>query len=270
MIKKIIFTVLMTLCVISLLQSGIGDTNRLYSDDIPIDVDEVLTDIHNKLNFRYGEGSFSAELTIIHKDTDGEEEVKTAIIYRKDKWDKFMFIFTSPITEVGSGYLAFERNLWYYDSGSREWIRKTRRERYSNSNVETKDIEQNKYKPYYTWEYVGEDKLGKVDCYVLDGKAKFDDLHYPKQKIWIRKDNYLPIKEEAYTVSDVLARTAYMVHYKKLYDKEREEYTYIDDKRIIVRNIDKTQSVRLFTNISLKDLPDSMFSKAYFESQNRD
>lgn len=270
MIKKLIFTILMTLCVISLLQSGIADNNTLYSEDIPIDVDEVLTDIHEKLNFRHGEGSFSAELTITHKDTDGEEKINTAIIYRKDGRDKFMFIFTSPITRIGSGYLAVERNLWYYDSGSREWIRKTRRERYADSDVETKDIEKNKYKPYYSWEYVKEDKLGKIKCYVLDGKAKFDDLHYPKQRIWIRQDNYLPIKEEAYTASDVLARTAYMVHYKKLYSETRNTYTYIDDKRIIVDNIDKTQSVREFTNISLKDLPDEMFSKAYFESQNRD
>lgn len=265
--KRILIILLTFFGLITLLK--IDNGNILSSQDIPIDVDKVLVEIDDKLNFGPDSGSFSAELSITHKDTNGDEEIKTAIMYRKDGRDKFMIIFTSPITEVGSGYLAVERNLWFYDSGSGEWIRKTRREKYANSDVETKDIEKNKYKWYFDWEYSGEDRIGKIDCYVLDGTAIFDDMHYPKAKIWIRKDNYLPIKEESYTVSDVLARTAYMVHYKKLYNEEKEKYTYIDDKRIIVDNIDKTQSIREYTNISLKKLPEYIFSKSYFQNQNR-
>ncbi len=178
-----------------------------------------------------------------------------------------MVIFTSPVSMVGSGYLSIERNLWYYDSSNKEWIRKTRKERYADSDVESKDLDKNRYKPWFDWEYAGEDKVGKIECYVLKGTAKFDDMPYPTEKVWIRKDNYLPLKEEAYTVSDVLSRTAYMLHYKKLYDEKDDKYTYIDDKRLIVDNIDKTQSLREFTNISLKELDDNIFTKAYFETK---
>ncbi|MFW5800187.1 MAG: outer membrane lipoprotein-sorting protein [Spirochaetota bacterium] len=262
--KSIITTLLM---IMSFVVFGFSQTNNLSTQDVPIDIDEVLSEMDTILNFGR-EGSISANVSMIHKDTDGEKKARTALIYRKDKWDKMMIIFTSPLSMVGSGYLSIDRNLWYYDASSGEWIRKTKKEKYADTDVETKDLEKNKYKPFYNWEYVGEGSVGEVDCYIIEGTAKFEDMPYPKEKVWIRKDNYLPVKEESYTVSDVLSRTAYMLHYTKLYDKKADRYTYIDDKRLIIDNIDKTQSIREFTNISIRDLPDSMFSKAYFVSKS--
>ncbi len=245
----------------------VKDAN-IYSQDIPIDVDKVLTEMDTILNFG-GEGSFSATVSMLHKEADGKEEVRTAIEYRKGMMDKMMVIFTSPLSDVGSGYLAVDNNLWYYDASSGEWVRKTKREKYAGTNVESQDLDKNKYKPMFNWTYGGEDTVGKVKCYILDGTAKWEDMPYPKERVWIRKDNYLPIKEEAYSASNVLQRTGYMVHYIKLYDEKEKRDTYVDDKRLIVDNIEKSQTVREFTNISLKELPDNMFSKAYFETQSK-
>ncbi len=265
-IKRILSTMFIVMCLsFFLIIKGVN----LYSQNIPIDVEKVLIEMDSILNFGKESGSFSANVSMLHKDADGKEEIRTSILYRKDGRDKMMTIFTSPLSRVGSGYLSIENNLWYYDAGSGEWVRKTRRERYAGTNVETKDLEKNKYRPEYNWEYAGEDKVGKVNCYILNGTAKFEDMPYPKQKVWIRQDNYLPLKEEAYAVSGVLQRTAYMVHYIKLLDEKDQKHTYVDDKRLIVNNIEKTQSVREFTNISLKELPDNMFTKAYFETQSK-
>lgn len=246
---------------------GSGINGYVTAQDIPIDLDEVLTDMDAKLNFGPHSDDMTSEMSIVHKEADGTKTVSTSVMYSKETRDRFMVIFTSPISDVGSGYLKVERNLWYYDSQSREWIKKTFSEKYHGTDVETQDLESNKYKPFFDWEYADEDVLGKVECYVLWGTAKYDDMHYPNEKIWIRKDNYLPLKEEAYTASGTLARTAYMLHYVKLYNEVDDEYTYVDDKRLIVDNIDKSQSLMERTNISLQELPVNMFTKSYFEQK---
>ncbi len=261
MFQKGITTILVVI-IITMQFSGAIES---YAKASPIDLDEVLTEMDAKLNFGHNTGSISSELTIIHKDTDGTEETRTAVMYRKNGRDKFMIVTTSPITDFGSGYLKVDSNVFYYDASNRKWIRKTDREKYFKSDVESKDLEENKYKPHFDWEYEGEGKVGKIDCYILKGTAKFEDMPYPTQRVWIKKSDYLPLKEVSYTASGVASRTTYMLHYTKLYSEEKGRYTYIDDKRLIVDNIDKTQTIRQLTNISLQKLPENMFSKAEFE-----
>ena len=112
-----------------------------------------------------------------------------------------------------------------------------------------------------SWE---EGKLGKYDVYILDLKALHDEVTYPYQKIWVRKDNNLLLKMEDYSLNKRHMRTAFFPNYAKVGGK------YLATKMLFVDELTKGRKTQITTtNISLEDLPDSVFTKAYVERVNR-
>ncbi len=77
--NKLKLTLNLILGLVMLISMGSLHHGFLYSqeEEPPIDVDEVLVEIDDKLNFGFGSdsGSFSANVSIIHKEPDGEKKL---------------------------------------------------------------------------------------------------------------------------------------------------------------------------------------------------
>lgn len=272
--KKFIKNFIISICILVFIIAFIS-SSILFSQDIPIDVEEVIAKIDEQLLQRT---DFSAEIILIKTDPEEGEKVRTGIVYRKDEKDKFLFIFTSPKVDVGKGYLYIDDNLWFYDPSSREFTKKTLTESIGGTDTKSRDLESSKLSENFTFEYLKEGKVGKIDCYILKGEAKVSDIAYPKTKMWIRKNNYsnkdfgmyFPIKREEYSISDRLSQTIYYISYSHNHNKEKAIDSFIPNKMLIKNELEKGNKTLIeFQNISIEDLPDNIFTKAYLENQNR-
>lgn len=262
--KKNIFILSILLILIS---GAFLTSSTIFSQDAPFDVDEVITKIDEMRNY---EGDFSMKVVIMQKKPDEKDTVKSAVVYRKDEDDKFLMIFTSPKVDAGKGYLYIDDNLWFYDPTEREFTRKTKSEGLGGTDTKSRDVESSSLEDNFDFEYLEEGSVGKIDCYVLWGKSKTKDIAYPYTKMWIRKDNYLPIKREEYSASEPprLSQTVYYIKYEKKLDEKTGNYFYMSVKTLIADNLEKTKTLMEIEEISLDDLPDNIFTKDYLKSQS--
>ncbi len=272
-LRRIILIITMILLVVF--------SSLLISQEPPIDVNEVLDEIDEKLSY---EGDFKAEVTFIQQKInentkEKEKTVKIAELFRKDEEDKFLMIFTSPKVDAGKGYLYVDENLWFYDSQSREFTKKTVSESIGGTDSKQRDLEKSKLTDYFDFEYAGEDTVGKIECYTMIGRAKdLTDLEYPVTKIWVNKRDLLPLKREEYTVaamdsedlSDVRpSQTVAYLKYTRVKDEKSDKDVIAVQKMVVVNNREKGRMTVIETNdIELKDLPDNIFTKAYLENRS--
>ncbi|MBN2441728.1 MAG: outer membrane lipoprotein-sorting protein, partial [Spirochaetales bacterium] len=104
----------------------------------------------------------------------------------------------------------------------------------------------------------------KYDVYILSLKAKNNEVTYPFQKIWVRKDNNLLLKMEDYSLNNRHMRTSFFPNYAKVGDK------YLPSKMLFVDELTPGRKTQItITNISLDKLHDSVFTKVYVERVNR-
>jgi outer membrane lipoprotein-sorting protein len=272
-LRRIILIITMILLIVF--------SSLLISQEPPIDVNEVLDEIDEKLSY---EGDFKAEVTFIQQKInentkEKEKTVKIAELFRKDEEDKFLMIFTSPKVDAGKGYLYVDENLWFYDSQSREFTKKTVSESIGGTDSKQRDLEKSKLTDYFDFEYAGEDTVGKIECYTMIGRAKdLTDLEYPVTKIWVNKRDLLPLKREEYTVaamdsedlSDVRpSQTVAYLKYTRVKDEKSDKDVIAVQKMVVVNNREKGRMTVIETNdIELKDLPDNIFTKAYLENRS--
>ncbi len=274
--KKYLVRVLPLFIVVLLVTASLSFSQK----SAPIDVVKVLDEIDEKLSY---DGDFKAVMTLIQQKIDSntqkkEKTVKIAEVYRKDEDDKFMMIFTSPKVENGKGYLLIDDNLWFYDSKSREFSKKTNSESIGGTDAKQRDLEKSKLTDIFSWEYLGEDKVGKIDTYTMIGRAKDkSDLEYPVTKLWINKKNHLPVKREEYSLSAMNSvdlsdkkpsQTVAYLKYTKLTGINGEEVIALQ-KLVVINNREKGRmTVMEFNDIELVDLPDNIFTKAYLENRS--
>jgi hypothetical protein len=54
---------------------------------------------------------------------------------------------------------------------------------------------------------LAEETIGKFPCYHLDVATKRPDAPYARIELWVRKDNFLPLKQQMYDKANVLVKT---------------------------------------------------------------
>jgi outer membrane lipoprotein-sorting protein len=95
-------------------------------------------------------------------------------------------------------------------------------------------------------------------------EAKVPDVDYPKKKIWVRKDNYLPLKEQSFSSSGTLMSTRYSLSY------QRVDGHYIPIKQIMVDEFEKGNKTLVeIKNIVFSPIPETVFTKAYLENLSK-
>ena len=145
-------------------------------------------------------GDYKA-LAFLEQKKKGEDDlVYEAVVYRRDKEDRFMMLFTRPRAEAGKGYLKIDCNLWLYDPGVGKWERRTDREGLGGTGSKRSDFDPPRFANDFEHSYVGEAKLGRFAVHHLRLKAKKGvSITYPNVDLWNAQttENVLKVQERA-------------------------------------------------------------------------
>lgn len=193
------------------------------------------------------------------------------LYYRRDTDDSFMIVMSAPENEKGNGYLRVEDNFWMYRRNTRTFQHINRDENIGGTDARGDDFEKRKLTELYgaSKDASGKDilcevMLGKIPVYQFDVTAKVNDVDYPKKTYWVRKDNYLPLKEQAFSLSGTLMQTAY---YRK-YTIVNERYVAIE--HLYIDEFEKGNKTLVeISNIRTDKIDDAVFTKAYLENLSK-
>ena len=226
------------------------------------DFEEIL----EKMDFQstFDEYDFSSEMTMISEDPDDGIEKLVVHQFRRDQEDKFVMLIEEPDVQRGQGYLRIDDNLWFYDPESRKFSHSSMKENFSGTDAKNSDFRKSTLAEDYSVGEWKEGKLGSYDVYIMELKALNNEVTYPTMKVWVTKKNYLLLKSEDYSLTGRLMRTSLFPKYARLGD------SMIPVSMIFVDElVDGKKTQVSLKDLSIKDLPNSIFTKAYIERVNR-
>jgi len=225
------------------------------------DLQQVLEDLDAMSNF-YGK-DFSCVYTIVSQKPGEEQSVTKIRLFRRDERDQFVLLILKPEVNKGQGYLQVDENVWFYDPESRKFSHSSLRENVQDSEAKNSDFNRSSFAEDYSVKAWKRDTLGKYPVYVMELEALNDEVSYPRMKIWVRRDIHLILKEEDYSVSDRLMRTALYPRYSKVGEN------YLPSQILIIDQLEEGQRSQItMRDASVAKLPDSVFTKAYLERVN--
>jgi len=111
---------------------------------------------------------------------------------------------------------------------------------------------------------IEEAKLGSYAVYILQLEAVNNEVTYQTQKLWVTISGSLLLKSEDYSSGGRLMRTSYYPSYAKAGDKVIPTKMIFADELIVGKKTTITIS-----DISVKPIADSVFTKSYVELVNK-
>jgi outer membrane lipoprotein-sorting protein len=215
----------------------------------------------------------TAKVKITQQRTDQGVRILECVFYRRDKDDAFLIVMTAPDTEKGNGYLSDGDNMYMYRRNTRTFQHVGRDEQIGDSNASMGDMESRKYIELYQVakdaagkEIIVEETLGqaKIPVYRVEVIAKVSDVKYPKQVIWLTRDNFLVLKTDSYSFSGTLMETGYFTQYTVIQGRYIPLW-----QKFIDRFEQGNMSIVELSAISLKKIDDTVFTKPYLENLSK-
>lgn len=246
----------------SLLLSLIWTVTASFSQaQIATDLQAILVTIDKNTLFN---GDLSATATLEQRDPAKGDELSKVKMFRRDADNSFLMLFEKPETQLGQGYLNIDDGLWFYDPESRQFSYTSISESFGGSDARNSDFEASSLAQDYTAISAEEAKLGKFDVWILELEANNSEVTYPYRKLWVSKEPNLILKSEDYSLTKRLLRTSYFPRYAKAGE------SFIATEQLYVDALVENKSTKLtLENISVAQIPDNVFSKAYVERVNR-
>lgn len=217
------------------------------------------------------EKDFNARIILTQKKVNQGIKLLKMTYYRRDSDFSFLITFTEPEIEKGNGYLRIGNNFWMYRKNTRTFQHINRAESIGGSLASGENFETQKLADLYKAtldsngkELINETMLGKIPVYKLKILAKVNDVSYPKKTFWIRKDNFLPLKEQCYTGSGTLMITIYYLKYTQINKR------FVVVKQLYVDEFEKgNKTIVQISGISTNKLDNTIFTKAYLENLSK-
>lgn len=212
-----------------------------------------------------------ARVVLTQQKSSQGTKVIEMLYYRRDSDDSFMIVMSAPENEKGNGYLRVDDNFWMYRRNTRTFQHINRDENIGGTDAQGDDFEKRKLTELYEGskdasgkDVISETLLGKIPVYQFDVTAKVNDVDYPKKTYWVRRDNFLPLKEQAFSLSGTLMQTAY---YRK--------YTVVNERFVAIEHlyIDEfekgNKTLVEISGIITDKIDDAVFTKAYLENLSK-
>lgn len=225
------------------------------------DFTEILKNIDSISNFNT-DLSLTMEMDI--KDPEEGDSTRKVQQFRRDTEDKFLMLIQEPESRLGQGNLRVDDSMWIYDPESRQFSYSSLSESFEGSSARNSDFRRSSNAEDYNVVGHSEGKLGNFDVWIVELEAKHDEVTFPFKTITISKDTNLILKTEEFSLTKRLLRTSYYPSYTQVNEK------FIANKMIYVDALVEGKSTTIvYDNISVADIPDNVFSKAYIERVNR-
>ncbi len=227
-----------------------------------VDVQAILRAIDEQSNF--GDHDFSAVMTIITQDPEKGTEKMVVRQFRRDREGKFLLLIQEPRVNMGQGYLMDEDNLWFYDPESRQFSHTSLKESFAGSSARNDDFSQSSLAEDYRVIGYESGVLGSYDVHIIELEAVRGDVADPYLKIWVAKDVHLVLKMESYSLTKRLMRTAMFPNYIRVGDAVVPRVMIFVDELV-----EGTRTQVTLDEVSISDLPDNVFTKAFVERASR-
>ncbi len=226
------------------------------------DVNKILKDLDELGDF--DNQDFSAVYTIVSQKPGEKDSVSSVQLFRRDKKEQFTMIVLLPEVNKGQGYLREEDNVWFYDPTSRKFSFSSIKENIQDSEARNSDLTLRGFAVDYESSGVKEGTIGSIPVWIIDLKAKSDDVSYERLVLHVAKSQTVLLKEEAYSVSGRLMRTTVYGKYVKLGGKQ------LPSQIIILDELNPGERSQLtMTQQSVSVIPDRVFTKAYLEQVSK-
>lgn len=227
-------------------------------------------------NTAFYETDFKGNYSVVQEKPGEGKNITDAVMYRRDKNEKWVILVTGPAKEKGKGYLQTDGNIWFYDPVDSAFTFTSAKDKFQNTNANTSDFAPQHYSRDYQIEKAVEGKLGKFECVIYTLKAIVNTVDYPLLKLWVSKDDSLVRKKEDYSLSGQLLRTTMIPSYQM--KNENGRIYCIPVNMLIVDNLkgkkigDKMQYERTqisISNVSFERVKDSTYTKPYLEMMSQ-
>ncbi|MCX8014284.1 MAG: outer membrane lipoprotein-sorting protein, partial [Rectinema sp.] len=136
---------------------------------------------------------FSAVFTIVTQKPGEKDSVTQARIFRRDTKKQFLILILLPEVNKGQGYLREDDNVWFYDPTSRKFSHSSVKENLQNTKAKNSDFTLSSFAEDYTVTSMTEGTLGKFPVWILDMKAKTNEVAYERVVLHIRRDRTMPV-----------------------------------------------------------------------------
>lgn len=228
----------------------------------PAGAEKILTELDNLGNFP---GKDYTSLFTIVSEKPGEKQSVTQVrVFRRDTKKQFTILIMLPDVNKGQGYLRENDNVWFYDPTSRKFSHSSVKENLQNTEAKNSDFTVSSLVDDYTVQKISEGTIGKYPVWVLDLKAKTNEVSYERIILYVRKDQTMTLKREDYSVNGRLMRTTLYPKYVALDGK------LLPSQILIVDEINKGEKSQItMAEQSVETLPDKVFTKAFLEQVNR-
>lgn len=216
-------------------------------------------------------GDFQAVAFMEQKQAGKSDKVFEAGIYRRDANGTMILLFTKPQAEGGKGYLKVDDSLFFYDPRVGKWERRTERERIGGTSASRSDLDGSKYAERYTAKFVKEEKLGNFNGAMIELKAKPGlDVSAPVLNVWIDTASGNLLKEQRFSESGKLLRTAFYPKWAKMRSEQKGGDVYYPEEVRIFDEVEKgNQTLVVMRQVKLDPLDENIFTKAWLESKSR-
>ncbi len=226
------------------------------------DVQLILRTIDQQTSFK--DVDFSSRLNVIHEDPEDGVDKSVVQQFRRDGQDKFVMLFLEPAVKKGQGYLRIDDNLWFYDPESRKFSHTSMKEQFGSTEARNSDFGVSRLAEDYNLLSIAEGNLGQHPVYILELKAKSNEVTYAQRKLWVTRAQYLVLKSQDYSETGRLMRTSLYPSYSQVGGR------YVPSRLIFIDELVQGRKTSLsLSQLSLAPLPDSVFTKAYVERVNR-
>lgn len=128
--------------------------------------------------------------------------------------------YLSPAADKGTKMLKLEGQLWIYSTSTDRIIQISGhllRQSVMGSDLSYEDMmEDRKLSELYNASIIREEKLNDRNTFLMQLKAKVDNVAYYSQKIWIDTERFIPMKQEMYAKSGQLLKRTELSDVKQI------------------------------------------------------
>jgi outer membrane lipoprotein-sorting protein len=229
-----------------------------YAQDIP----KIIAELDRLGDFTGND--FAAVYTIVSQKPGEKDSVSQVRMFRRDGKKQFAMLVLLPEVNKGQGYLREDDNIWFYDPTSRKFSFSSIKENIQNSEAKNSDLTKRSLLEDYDVSSTKEGTVGKIAVWIMDLKAKTDEVSYERVVLHVRKDRTMLLKQEDYSVSGRLMRTSLYPKYVEISGR------LVPSQMLIIDELNPGERSQItMTEQSLAALPDKVFNKAFLEQVNK-
>ena len=207
---------------------------------------------------RFPRESFQVDVSITTTAPDQPADMHKYRILSKGN-ENSVVMATEPASERGQIILMKGRDLWIFMPSISQPVRLSLSQRLTGQ-VANGDLARANFTGDYTPTILRTDIIDGEKYFVLELIGVDRSVTYHKVLYWVRQSNFWPYRAEFYSLSDRLLKTSRYENFQMLLGKQRPTRLVMEDT---LRKGE--ESVLEYSAMTLRDLPDKIFTKDYLK-----